>query len=253
MSRERPPGRAAVPAVRRPPPRSVGEEEWEEWARAAAERLDPFMAWLGALFALLVGYELVAEDLSSGTERALWIAGWAIWAVFLVEFALKLALAPRRLRFVRRHWLQALGLLLPTLRLLRLARLLRLGRALPAARVVSSSYRAAGTARRLAGSRLGYLGGVTAVVGIGVAELVHLLERGRPGFETFGDALLWSFSTVLALQADPVPESAAGRVVMLAGFLYGLVVVASLAGVIGAYLVDERRERAEREPPATST
>ncbi len=34
---------------------------------------------------------------------------------------------------------------------------------------------------------------------------------------------------------------------MLAGFLFGLVVVASLAGTVGACLVEERRERADRE------
>ena len=36
---------------------------------------------------------------------------------------------------------------------------------------------------------------------------------------------------------------------MLAGFAYGLVVVAALAGTIGAYLVEERRERAARDEP----
>jgi hypothetical protein len=52
---------------------------------------------------------------------------------------------------------------------------------------------------------------------------------------------------VLALQADPVPGSVGGRIAMLAGFLFGVVVVASLAGTVGAFLVEERRERAEEE------
>jgi hypothetical protein len=34
---------------------------------------------------------------------------------------------------------------------------------------------------------------------------------------------------------------------MLAGFLFGLVVVASLAGTVGAFFVAERRERAGRD------
>jgi hypothetical protein len=36
--------------------------------------------------------------------------------VFLVEFLAKLWLAPRRPRFLRRHWLQAAALVVPTLR-----------------------------------------------------------------------------------------------------------------------------------------
>ncbi|MDQ4081902.1 MAG: hypothetical protein M3123_03310, partial [Actinomycetota bacterium] len=106
-----------------------------------------------------------------------------------------------------------------------------------------------GTARRLFRSRLAYLAATAVVVSIALAELAFLFERDQrdPAFDSFGDALLWSFSTVLALQADPVPESVGARIAMLAGFLFGLVVVASLAGTVGAFLVEERRERAERE------
>ncbi len=224
------------------------ENEYEVWLEQVTERADPFMAWLGVVFALLVGFELAVE-VSADTARALEWMGWGIWAVFVLEFLAKLWLAPRRLRFLRRHWLQAAALVVPTLRVFRFLRLLRLGRALPAARVVSSSYRSVGTARRLFRSRLGYLAATAVVVSIAVAELAFLFERGRrdPAFESFSDALLWSFATVLALQADPVPMSLGGRIAMLAGFLFGVVVVASLAGTVGAFLVEERRERAERE------
>lgn len=206
------------------------------------------MAWLGIVFALLVGYEL-AVDLTPATARALEIAGWSIWAVFLLEFLAKLWLAPAKRSFLRRHWLQVLMLAVPALRVLRFLRLVRLGRALPAARVVSSSYRTAGAAKRLFRSRLGYLAGISAIAAVGLAELAFLLERNEPKgvFGSFGDALLWSFATVLALQGEPVPVSNGARLAMLVGFAFGVVIVASLAGTVGAYLVDERRERAQLE------
>ena len=218
------------------------------WLEEITERADPLMAWLGIVFALLVGFEL-AVKLGRDAQRALEWTGWTIWAVFLLEFLAKLWLAPRRLRFLRKHWFQAVILIVPTLRVLRFLRLLRLGRALPAARVVSSSYRSVGTARRLFRSRLGYLAATAVVVSVAVAEIAFLFERDRadPAFDSFGDALLWSLATVVALQGDPVPGSVGGRIAMLAGFLFGLVVVASLAGTVGAFLVEERRERAERE------
>ncbi len=224
------------------------EDEFDAWLEEVTDRADPFMAWLGVVFALLVGFELAVE-LSPRTGRALEWAGWSIWAIFLIEFAAKLWLAPSRLRFLRRHWFQAAALVIPTLRVLRFLRLLRLGRALPAARVVSSSYRSVGTARRLFRSRLGYLAATAVVVSVAVAELAFLFERDHrdPAFASFGDALLWSLATVLALQADPVPASVGGRIAMLAGFLFGLVVVASLAGAIGAFFLEERRERASTE------
>ena len=231
--------------TRRPRPRrDASEDEFEHWLAGALERADPFMAWLGVVFALLVGYG-IAVDVSPRTESGLEIAGWVIWALFAAEFFAQLYLAPRRLRFVRRHWFQAIALLVPTLRALRFIRLLRLGRALPAARVVSSTYRTAGTARRLFSSRLGYLAAISSVVAVAIAELAFLFERDRADgvFAGFGDALLWGFTVVVALQGDPVPGSTGGRLAMMAGFVFGLVVVASLAGAIGAFLLE--RDRAE--------
>jgi len=224
------------------------EDELEERLEHALERADPFMAWLGVLFALLVGYELAVE-VGAGARQVLSIAGWVIWGLFLTEFAASVYVAPRRLRYVRRHWVRALAILIPTLRILRFARLLRLGRALPAARVVTSSYRVAGTARKLLRSRLAYLGALAAVVSIAVAELAFLFERdaARPAFSSFGDAVLWALTVVVGLQGDPTPTTTGARLVMLAGFAFGLVVVASLAGSIGAFLVDDRRERADAE------
>lgn len=220
------------------------DEEFEAWLADATERLDPFMAWLGLMFALLVGYELAVE-LTPRAQRGLTVAGWVIWAIFAGEFAAKLWLAPTRLRFLRRHWLQLAGLLVPTLRALRFIRLFRLGRALPAARVLSASYRGLAPARHLLRSRVGYLAATTAAVAVAASELAYLFERDRPdpAFDSFGDALVWGFSTVLALQADPVPGSAGARIVMLVGFAFGLVIVASLAGTVGAFLIDERRQR----------
>lgn len=230
------------------PPRGCSEGEFDNWLARATEWADPFMAWLGIVFALLVGFEL-AVDVSAGTATALEIAGWTIWGVFLLEFLAKLTLAPRRLAFVRRHWVQLLMLVIPTLRVLRFVRLVWLGRALPAARVVSSSYRSAGTAKRLFRSRVGYLGAVSAVAVVAVAEIAFVFERDAPQgvFTSFGDALLWSFATVVALQGDPVPTTTGAHLAMLAGFVFGLVIIASVAGTVGAYLVEDRRERAAYE------
>lgn len=225
------------------PPRGCSEAEYDGWLARLAERADPFMAWLGIVFALLVGYE-VAVELSPRASRVLQAIGWAIWGVFLVEFSVRVWLAPRRGRYVVRHWPTVVGLLLPALRAFAFLRLLRLGRALPAARVVTSSYRATGTARRLMQSRLGYLGAVSSVVCVAVAELAYLFERDRGTFESFGDAVLWAFGVVVATQGDPLPQTVGGRLAMNAGFVFGLVVIASLAGTLGAFFVDDRRERA---------
>ena len=231
--------------------RHTEEGEFESWLSEALERTDPAMAWLGVVWALVVGYELAVE-LSPGVQRVLAVVGWVVWAVFLVELIAHVYVAPRRLRYLRRHPVQLVGVLVPALRVLRFARLLRLGRALPAARVVTSSYRVAGTARRLLGSRLGYIGALSVIVMVALAELAYLFERGAadPAFGSFADAVLWAVAVVVAGQGDPVPSSLGAHVAMLAGFAWGVAVFATVAGALGAFFVDERRERAGGEPPA---
>ena len=235
--------------ARRPqplPPRwERTETQFDDWAAEATERADPFMAWLGALFALLVGFD-IAVDVGERTATIIEIAGWTIWALFAIEFATKLWLAPRRGLYLRRHWWQPLLLLLPALRVFSFLRLARLGRALPASRVISSSYRMAGTARYLLRSRIGYLGALSSLSALAIAQLAYVFERdsGSSVFSSFGDALLWAVGAVVALQADPVPSTVGGRIVMLAGFVIGLILIASLAGVVGSFLVEDRRERA---------
>lgn len=230
------------------PVETTTDDAIEERVAALSERLDPLMAWLGVLFALLVGYE-VAVEMSPRAARVMTIAGWCVWAVFVVEFLLKLFLAPRRLRYLRRHWFQALVLVIPTLRLLRFLRLLRLGRALPAARVASASYRSIGTARRVARSRLGYIAALSSIVTIAVAEAAYLFERDArdSAFSGFGDAVLWSAAAVLGQQADPVPSSVGARIIMVVAFVFGVAVVGSTAATLGAWFVDERRERAAED------
>lgn len=202
------------------------------------------MAWLGIVFALLIGYE-IAVDLSPEAARALRTIGWAIWALFFLEFAAKLWVAPSKQRFIRRHVLQVLGLLVPFLRFLRLLRLFRLGRALPAGRVMAASYRTVGSSRRLFQSRLGYLGAVSTIAVIALAELAYIFERDAAGgiFGSFGDALIWAAAVVLALSAEPRPVTTGAELVMLGGFVFGLVVIASLAGMLGAFFLETHRER----------
>lgn len=205
------------------------------------------MSFLGIVFALLAAFQLADPRLSPEWDDALEIATWSIWSAFVADFLAKLLAAPSRLRFLRNHWIAVLMLLVPTLRLLRLGALLRLGRALPAARVVSTSYRATGVARRLVRSRTSFLAATAAITTLAVAELAWLAERGADTFATFGDALLWAAVAVIALQADPAPATTVGRLIMLGAFGVGLVLVATLAGTVGAYLLEERRERMEAE------
>jgi voltage-gated potassium channel len=217
----------------------------ERLAALLERRLDIPMALLAAVWAGLVGYELIAPR---EQQDALSVAGNVIWGLFAVELAAKLIVSGRPLRFLRRHWPSVLFLVLPALRLLRVARALRLVRVLPAARVVGSSYRAVGTARGLLTGRLQFLAAATGIVVFGGGQLLYVVERGRDGALTsLGDSLWWSANLAIAANVVHEPVTLAGRLLAIVLSAYSVVVFASLAASLGAFFVEARQERAHAE------
>ncbi len=135
-------------------PEGSSDERWN-----ALEELDGWlrtpMLVLSFLWLLLVVVELVW-----GTFDALETFDTAIWIAFLLEFAIRLALAPEKAAFLSRNWLTIIALVVPAFRLFRAFRILRVTRAARSLRLV----RIVGTSGKamLAGSWFGsvspYLG-----------------------------------------------------------------------------------------------
>jgi len=219
------------------PARGCADEEFDEWLRRITERTDPAMTWLGVVFGLLVAAQFGLPTTATA-GRLLADVIWLLWAVFVLDFLLKLWLAPHRLRFLRRHWLTLLGLLAPTLRVLSFLRLLRLGRAAPAVRALTSSSRALRSAGPLFRSRIGYLGGITSLGILLIGELAYVFDNGPHGtMPTLGSALLWSAASVIGMSPTANPTTAGGQLLMIAAFILGMITVSTLAGAIGAYLL----------------
>lgn len=220
----------------------------ERLALIVGDRLDIPMAVLALAWSLLVAYELVAP---AAQREELTLAGNVIWAVFVVEFLVKVAIAGHPLRFVRRHWPSVVFLVLPALRLFRIVRALRVLRLMPAARVIGSSYRAVGTARSLLQGRLTFVAAGTAVLIFGGGQLLYLIERAtNPRIGGLGDGLWWAASIVVAAERPFEAATLGGRLISLLLGAYSVVVVAALAGALGAYFVESRAERAAQEETA---
>ena len=87
---------------------------------------EPVLTVLGIVWLVLLIVELTGR-LDPVLERI----GLVIWIVFVVDFAIRFAIAPAKGRFVRGQWLTLLSLALPAMRLFRAVRLLRAARAIP--------------------------------------------------------------------------------------------------------------------------
>ncbi|HEV7268826.1 MAG TPA: ion transporter [Falsiroseomonas sp.] len=224
------------------------EERWaaleglEEWLRAP-------MLVLSAAWLLLVLVELVW-----GANQLLeWIGG-AIWIVFLLEFGLRLWLAPDKPAFLRRNWLTVIALLAPALRLLRGLRALRAVRAvrgLRLVRVVGTANRGMNTLRGAMRRRgLGYVVALTLLVDLlGAAGMLAFEPAAEVpgGFTSFADALWWTSMLLTSLGSEFWPRTPEGRTLCVLLSLYGLAVfgyiTASLASLFVGRDVAAARER----------
>ena len=93
---------------------------------------------------------------------------------------------------------------------------------------------------------------VTVVVDLICALLSLWAEQGAKGTDihSFGTALFWASSQLLTVSSSMAnPVTTGGRVLDVFMELYGITVVAGLAGALGAFMI--KRAEGEDERPAT--
>jgi len=215
----------------------------QEWADELLDRLTPVMGALGILFVLVVFAESMADP-GSTLSTTLTIAGWVLWAGFVVEFVFRLWVAPDTAAFLRKNWWQVLFLVLPFLRIFRLFwafRFLRTGR------VLSSAVRSSRSARGLVGNRVGWLAVISAITILGSSQLLYEFEV----FDQYGEAL--HAAALAAMTGEPLQQPD-GFAQVLDVFLavFSLFVFAALAGTVGAYFVEARPSRQQIDLPRNS-
>lgn len=213
---------------------------------------------LGALWLLVLVYELLR-----GATPFTDAASTFIWIVFILEFGVRLAVAPKRGWFLKRNWLTALSLALPALRVVRVARvarLLRFGRGVRAVRVArlltsfNRGMRALGTTMRSRG--FPYVVALTSIVLVLGAAGMFAFERDEgtgAGFATFGAALWWTAMVLTTMGSEYWPRSAEGRLVCLLLSIYAFAVFGYITATLASYFVgsdvndDRRRARLMEE------
>lgn len=225
--------------------------------RERFEALATLEDWLETPMIVLafVWLALLVAELLLGERQPFAVVGTIIWVVFIVDFAVKLLLAPRRLEYVRRNWLVAISLLVPALRLFRIVRLVRLlrvarvGRSLRLVRLVSSVNRGMRALGASLGRRgFGYVVALTALVTFAGAAGMYALERDvAGGIESYGDALWWTTMVMTTLGSGYWPETFEGRVLCVALALYAFGIFGYVTATLATFFVGRDAESADAE------
>lgn len=223
------------------------------------EALRQLEEWL-ELPVLILGFvwlALLVIELIWGVNRLLEIIIYVIWGIFVLDFAVRFVLAPRKLAYLQKNWLTTLSLLVPALRVLRFARLAsllrlaRTARSLRLLRVVSSLNRGMRALRRSMQRRgFGYVLALTLVVTLVGAAGMFAFENPAPespGFNSYSESLWWTAMIMTTLGSAHWPITAEGRILGFLLSLYAFGVFGYVTATLATFFIGREAVSEEAE------
>jgi voltage-gated potassium channel len=207
---------------------------------------------------------LLVLELARGLPPFLEVVGTVIWVLFIVDFLLRLWLAPDRSTYLRQNWLTAFSLVVPALRVFRvlaLTRLTRIGSSVRAiqgvtrgarlVRVVGSINRGMGALRHSMARRgVGFVILLTTLVVFAGAAGMYAFERDMPGvrgLDGFWSALWWTAMLMTTMGSDYWPQSAEGRVLCLLLSVYAFAVFGYVTASLATFFIGRDAARPDTE------
>ena len=208
--------------------RATGENERREQLLGRVERITevPLLILAALMIPLIVGSFF--WDLTERQETTFLALDIFIWAVFAADLMVKTAISPRRLAYLKAHWIDVVVVIVPFVRPLRMVRLFIYG-----------SRAFVGVRRMLGVDYLLVYGVLLVMVSATVVTTVETGENAQ--IASFSDALWWTVVTVTTVgYGDLVPVSGAGRAMAYILVLGGVGLFGALTANFAALLVREQ-------------
>jgi len=205
---------------------------------AYAKRTDGILLALGFVFLVLWTLDTIQPDLPSPVPGLITSLIWLIWLAFVADLVTRIALAHSSWRFILKHPLDILAVLVPALRPLKILSVFTSGSKVLRGRGALNATRAVA----LSAALLIWIGAV-AILG---AER-DVVDSNISGF---GDALWWALVTTTTVgYGDLFPVTMTGRIVAGALMVVGISLIGVVTASVAAWFVrlttaesDERDE-----------
>jgi voltage-gated potassium channel len=176
------------------------------------------------------------------------VIDYMVWALFALEYIIKLNLAPSRGRFVKTHILDLLIVVVPFFRPARLGRVARLARL---GRVGIVAGRAIGRGKSVMTHRgLHFVLLTVGVIIFACAGIVTFAERDASGsnIHNLGQGLWWAMVTVATVgYGDHYPVTPLGQGIAVFLMLTGIGLIGVLTATFASYFVGQGVEKSDAE------
>lgn len=198
-----------------------------------------------SLFFLLYAWLVIGRP-EGVTQVTIDAAMLIIWAVFVVDFLVRLILAPDRWRWFLRHLHLLAIVLLPFFRTLFVLRLVALLSALR--RATAAAFRGRVMLYAITSASL-----IVLVGSLGVLDAEQ--DAAGATITTFGDSLWWAFTTITTVgYGDLYPVTVPGRTIAVGLMIAGIALVGAVTATLASWFVErvqtvreaETREHTER-------
>jgi voltage-gated potassium channel len=216
-----------------------------ETDEARLKRWEQATVWLGiggsVLFLVVYSWVVLDTTMSLAVYRLLIAVLAIVWVYFFVDYAVRLALAHNKARFVRRNLVDLASVLIPVARPFRLLS--------GVARLRAFRGNTGSHLRR----RVIVVAATFVVMFIYTISLaVYQVERDAHGsnIHSFGDALWWACVTMATVgYGDYYPVTVAGRMLAVILMIGGIGIVGTASATIVSYL-NESTQHLRHRPPA---
>lgn len=231
---------------------TLQDQTKEDLNNERRQLLDQLEQWLETPLTLLgfLWLVLLVIELRWGLSPFLETIGTLIWAIFIIDFAVRLIISPDKLQYLKHNWLTAIALFLPALRVLRFVRIARLLRAtrvvrgLRLLRIVTSVNRGMRALSASFGRRgFGYVSALSGIVLFAGAGGMYAFENDVPGgLHSYGVALWWTAMLLTSIGSEYWPQTAEGRVLCFLLSLYGFAVFGYVTAALASFFIGRDAE-----------
>lgn len=208
---------------------------WQRWT-------DRPLAVASLVYLGAYAVHVLAPGLPGPVHDLLLSLSCAAWAFFVGDYVVRWRLSGERLpRFVRRHWLDTVVMVLPLLRPVRIVRTYEL-----------VERRHGHTQLPLQALVMLYAGMSSVLLGFAGALQVYQFEHTAPhaSIRTFGDSVWWVCSTLSTVgYGDVVPVTPKGRIVAVVLMICGLALLGAVTGSFSSWLMQRFAGGSDREAP----
>jgi len=202
----------------------------QAWLEAYEHRTSPWLSGLALVFLVTYSIQVIWPDRNEPWFMVLSWFSVLLWVLFAIDLAVRLAVAERKLHFLRHNLLDTITVVIPQLRALRVLRIFTKGGILSKGKGVVSG-----------GAVTTALRGTLLIVWIGSLSVLSA-ERDAPHAEitSLQDAIWWAFETITTVgYGDVVPVTEQGRAIAVSVMFVGISVLSAVTAGISATLVKQ--------------